>query len=93
MHCGSTTKPKNQKNALDRYGNPAPYFRKVFTLKGTPVKAILKLGAMGVVKAYINGEAVADDYMTPGFTDYRKRLFVRDHDERRNPRSFGAHDS
>lgn len=68
------------KGALDRYGNPAPYFRKAFSLKEKPKKAVLRLGAMGVVKAYINGEAAADDYMTPGFADYRKRLPVYEFD-------------
>lgn len=53
------------KGALVRYGNPAPYFRKAFSLSGKPKRAVLRLGAMGVVKAYLNGEAVADDYMTP----------------------------
>ena len=68
------------KGALDRYGNPAPYFRKAFSLKEKPKKAVLRLGAMGVVKAYINGEAAADDYMTPGFADYRKRLPIYEFD-------------
>ena len=68
------------KGALDRYGNPAPYFRKAFSLKEKPKKTVLRLGAMGVVKAYINGEAAADDYMTPGFADYRKRLPIYEFD-------------
>ncbi len=68
------------KGALDRYGNPAPYFRKAFSLKEKPKKAVLRLGAMGVVKAYINGKAAADDYMTPGFADYRKRLPIYEFD-------------
>ena len=68
------------KGALDRYGNPAPYFRKAFSLKEKPKKAVLRLGAMGVVKAYINGEAAANDYMTPGFADYRKRLPIYEFD-------------
>ena len=68
------------KGALDNYGNPAPYFRKTFALKEKPKKAVLRLGAMGVVKAYINGEAVAEDYMTPGFVDYRKRLPIYEFD-------------
>ena len=68
------------KGALVRYGNPAPYFRKAFSLSGKPKRAVLRLGAMGVVKAYLNGEAVADDYMTPGFADYRKRLPIYEFD-------------
>lgn len=68
------------KGPFDRYGNPAPYFRKAFTLKDKPKKAVLKVGAMGVVKAYLNGEAVANDYMTPGFVDYRKRLPIYEFD-------------
>lgn len=32
------------------------------------------LSAMGVLKAYINGKPAAEDYMSPGWTDYRKRM-------------------
>lgn len=66
------------KGLEDRYGNPAPYFRHTFCLKGKVKKAELLASAMGVYKIYINGKAIADDYLSPGWVDYGKKLpFIR----------------
>ncbi len=62
------------KSADDKYGNPAPYFRKAFEAKKGVKKAELYISALGVYKAYINGEEVSNDYLSPGWVDYRKRL-------------------
>lgn len=63
------------KGSQAHYGNPCPYFRKEFSLKDKKVvSAILQASAVGVFKAYINGAPVDDDYMSPGWTDYRKRI-------------------
>ncbi len=61
-----------------KYGNPAPYFRHRFSLKGPVRKATLFASALGVFKIYINGKAVAEDYLSPGWVNYAKKLpFVR----------------
>lgn len=66
------------KTADDKYGNPSPYFRKTFVIEKTVKKAILFASALGVYKLYMNGEEVSDDYLSPGWVDYSKRLpFVR----------------
>jgi len=66
------------KTADDKYGNPSPYFRRMFTLKGDIKKATLFCSALGVFKIYLNGEAVAEDYLSPGWVDYSQKLpFVR----------------
>ena len=66
------------KSADDRYGNPAPYFRRRFSVSGTVRRATLFVSALGVFKVYLNGQAVSDDYLSPGWVDYRKKLpFVR----------------
>jgi len=62
------------KDANEKYGNPAPYFRKTFTLKDKVKKATLFASALGVYKLYLNGKPVGEDYLSPGWTDYRKRL-------------------
>lgn len=62
------------KTADDKYGNPAPYFRKTFSLKGKVKKATLYASALGVYKLYLNGSPVGEDYLSPGWVDYRKRL-------------------
>ncbi len=52
----------------------AVYFRKEFASRGEVVSAKLSLSAIGVVKGYLNGVEVDNDYLTPGWTDYRKRV-------------------
>ena len=66
------------KGIEDRYGNPAPYFRKTFSCKGKVKKAEILASALGVYKIYVNGKAASDDYFSPGWVDYSKKLpFVR----------------
>lgn len=66
------------KTADDKYGNPSPYFRQTFSLKGNVKNATVFASALGVFKIFMNGSAVGDDYLSPGWVNYRKRLpFVR----------------
>lgn len=66
------------KGIEDRYGNPAPYFRKAFSCRGKVKKAEILASALGVYKIYVNGQAISDDYLSPGWVDYNKKLpFVR----------------
>ncbi len=69
-----TYKTGEYKSADEKYGNPAPYFRKVFEAKSGIKNAELIISALGVFKAYINGEEVSNDFLSPGWVDYRKRL-------------------
>lgn len=60
---------------IERYGKPCPCFRREFSLLDKPLKsAELWATAIGVFKAYVNGEPADGDYMSPGFTDYRVRI-------------------
>jgi alpha-L-rhamnosidase len=66
------------KSAYDKYGNPSPYFRKCFSLEKEVARATLFASALGVYKLYLNGEEVSDDYLSPGWVDYSKKLpFMR----------------
>lgn len=56
------------------YGAPAAYFRKEFTSENKVKRATLYASAIGVFKAYLNGKPIDDDYLSPGWTDYRKRI-------------------
>lgn len=58
----------------DKYGNPAPYFRKTFSLSGEVKCATLFASAMGVFKFYLNGQEVARDYLSPGWVDCSRKL-------------------
>jgi len=61
-------------SADDKYGNPSAYFRKEFCLKTGIRKAVLSMSALGVYKVYINGKEVYDDFLSPGWVDYSKKL-------------------
>lgn len=54
------------KSADDKYGNPAPYFRRTFRVEKSVRKATLFASALGVFKILLNGKDVANDYLSPG---------------------------
>lgn len=56
---------------------PAPYLRKEIRLNGGIRKARLYVTALGLYSFYINGERVGKDYLTPGWTDYNKRVYYQ----------------
>ncbi|MBQ8371647.1 MAG: family 78 glycoside hydrolase catalytic domain [Clostridia bacterium] len=58
----------------------SPYFKKCFALKGEVKRAKLSISALGVFEAFINGERVGRDYMTPGWTNYKKRVLYLEYD-------------
>ncbi|KQR50913.1 alpha-L-rhamnosidase [Leifsonia sp. Leaf336] len=55
----------------------APLLRREFSLEdghGAVTRATLALSAQGVVEAWLNGRAVSDDVLTPGWSSYEWRL-------------------
>ncbi|MET0713761.1 MAG: family 78 glycoside hydrolase catalytic domain [Mycetocola sp.] len=69
--------------AADVEPDSAPLFRRDFQLAaghGPVVSATLSLSALGVCEAWINGVAVSEDLLTPGWTSYEWRLHYVDHD-------------
>ena len=55
---------------------PVPLLRTEFTLDRTPASARLRLSALGLVDAWINGERAGDALLTPGWTSYQERILV-----------------
>ncbi len=53
---------------------PAPFFRKSFTLAQPIKRAMLFASALGVYELHLNGKPVDKDVLSPGWTDYRKRV-------------------
>lgn len=47
---------------------------------GRPEKAVLYASACGVYEAKLNGKAVSDDLLRPGWTNYRKRIQYQTYD-------------
>ncbi len=58
----------------------APVFRRVVELDGDVRRATLRVTALGVVEASVNGRPVSDEVLAPGWTSYEWRLRVRSHD-------------
>jgi alpha-L-rhamnosidase len=58
---------------------PVTYFRKKFSA-GKPKSARVYATSLGVYELWLNGKRVGNDYLAPGFTDYRKRLQVQTYD-------------
>lgn len=58
----------------DTTGGPSPMFRKTFKLDHKIRAAHLYITAHGVFEAQINGKRVGNDYFTPGWTSYNKRI-------------------
>ncbi len=59
---------------------PAALFRKEFEVTRPVVSATLHVTAFGACQARLNGQCVSDDYFTPGWTDYAKRVYYRSYD-------------
>lgn len=59
---------------------PAGYFRNTFTVKKQVERARLYITALGCYRAFLNGQRVGADILTPGWTDYSKRLQYQTYD-------------
>ncbi len=59
---------------------PCPYLRKEFVLEGVVRRARLYATARGVYELHLNGQRVGDDVLSPGWTDYDKRIQYQTHD-------------
>lgn len=59
---------------------PLPYFRQTFRISSPIQKATLRITALGVYEAEINGHRVGDHVLSPGWTDYGKRVAFQTYD-------------
>jgi len=59
---------------------PSPMFRKEFAPKKKITSATAYITAHGLYEAEINGQRVGQDYLTPGWTVYQKRLQYQAYD-------------
>ncbi len=56
---------------------PPPYLRREFPV-GRPVRrAVVYASALGLYELHINGKRIGEDYFTPGWTDYTKRVYYQ----------------
>lgn len=77
--CVPASKGAKPPEATLAYRNPyralnVSNFRKEVLLPGAVKSARLYASALGTYRFFINGKRVGDDYLTPGFTNYNKRV-------------------
>src|SRR5262245_33960853 len=61
-------------------GTRAPFLRKSFNLSSRGGAETLRISALGLYRAFINGKRVGHDLMTPGWTSYWDRLSYQTYD-------------
>ena len=54
--------------------NPCQYLRREIALTGEVAKARVYVTSRGLFELHLNGERVGNDYFTPGWTDFNKRI-------------------
>ncbi len=59
---------------------PAPYLRRAFQVGKPVASARLYVTALGLYEARLNGNRVGDAYLTPGWTDYDRRILYQTYD-------------
>jgi alpha-L-rhamnosidase len=59
---------------------PPPYLRKSFVVNKPVKRAVVYASALGLYELRINGMRVGEDYFTPGWTDYTKRVYYQTYD-------------
>jgi alpha-L-rhamnosidase len=61
-------------------GGPASFVRREFELERVSGHEVLRISALGLYRAFINGKCVGEDLLTPGWTAYDKRLSFQTYD-------------
>lgn len=86
-------RPKN--GATNKINEPAPMFRKEFTLEKEIASARLYLTSAGNHEAYLNGQKVSETYFDPGRTNYSHTLQYQTYDVtsmlKKGANAFGAY--
>lgn len=67
-------------DSQDKEYEPAPLFRKTFTVNKEIKDARIYISAAGYYELFINGERVGENFLDPGYTHFDKRLLYVTHD-------------
>ena len=59
---------------------PAPFLRKNFVVTQAVTRATVYVTALGTYELHLNGEKVGNDVMTPGWSDFNKRVYYQTYD-------------
>lgn len=66
--------------AKGRKRKPANYVKRTFSVERDVRSARLRLSALGVYKAELNGRALDEQVLLPGYTDYKYRVQYQEYD-------------
>ncbi|HEX4266009.1 MAG TPA: glycoside hydrolase family 78 protein [Verrucomicrobiae bacterium] len=59
---------------------PAPYLRKNFNINQAVKRATVYVTALGAYELHLNGQKVGNDVLTPGWTQFSKRVYYQAYD-------------
>ncbi len=59
---------------------PARHYRREFTADKQVVRAMAYVSALGLYELHLNGQRVSDRWLTPGWSDYRRRAYYNVYD-------------
>lgn len=59
---------------------PAPYLRKNFAITQAVTRATVYVTALGAYELHLNGNKVGNDVLTPGWTQFTKRVYYQTYD-------------
>ncbi|MHB8635507.1 MAG: alpha-L-rhamnosidase [Fimbriimonadaceae bacterium] len=65
---------------ISKQDTPCPYFRKEFSVRGRVARARLYITAKGLYRVSIDGKPVGKGELTPGWTDFSKRVAYQTYD-------------
>ncbi len=68
--------PKDKKDPTQQ----APLFQTAFTVDALPLEAVLHINSLGYHEAYLNGQRIGDDVLSPANTESGKRSLIVTHD-------------
>jgi alpha-L-rhamnosidase len=60
--------------------DPAPFFRKTFAIDKPIKRATVFASALGVYELHLNGRCIDNDVLSPGWTDFNKRVHYLGYD-------------
>lgn len=76
----STGTPWGTPSINDLARVPAPYLRKGFAVNQTVTRATVYVTALGAYELHLNGQKVGKDVLTPGWSQFTKRVYYQTYD-------------
>lgn len=67
-------------NRKQEYGMPAVYIKRSFYTESGLAKAIIKISALGVYTLHVNRSLATDEFMAPGWCEYKKTVEYYEYD-------------